>query len=79
MHEPLQFLYDAIVLDMFCIERFNLRLKRVGEAVCNSRDYERSVRSSMPTKQFNDLQDGSSLREGLCGKCTPLADLSVLG
>ena len=46
----------------------NLRIKRVGEPICNTSRYEFSVLSSLITKQKNDLTFSGALREGIIGK-----------
>ena len=71
LHEPQQFRLDRGVLDMWVVERMNLRVKRVGEAVCNTRCYEASVLASLVTKQKNELQDAPSLLPSLLGCPTP--------
>ena len=70
-HTPDQFLTDRCVVDMFVVERLNLRVKEVAEAVDDTHAWERSVSASLFTKQFNSLRDGNChFSNGLLGKCT---------
>ena len=70
-HVPDQFLKDGCVVDMFVVERLNLRVKEVAEPVDDTHTWERSVSASLFTKQFNKLQEGNcNFSNGLVGKCT---------
>ena len=70
-HIPDQFLTDGCVVDMFVVERLNLRVKEVAEHVDDTHIWERSVSASLFTKQFNALRDGNChFSNGLVGKCT---------
>jgi hypothetical protein len=67
-----QVLQDQLVLDMFIVERNNLRVKGVSEHIDNTRRFERSVLSSLLTQQHNQLQDMPSLTSGLRGNLSSL-------
>ena len=67
-HLPPQIRYDRGVMDMWVVERMNLRVKRIGEPVQNTRMYEHSVLASLLTKQHNELQDAPDLLPTLVGK-----------
>ncbi|CAK0841401.1 unnamed protein product [Prorocentrum cordatum] len=68
---PDQFLTDRCAVDLFAVERSNLRVKEVADHVDNTHTWERSASASLFTKQFNALQDGSChFSNGLVGKCT---------
>ena len=70
-HVPDQFLKDGCVVDMFVVERLNLRVKEVAEPVDDTHVWERSVSASLLTKQFNKLREGNcNFTNGLVGKCT---------
>ena len=59
-------------LDMFVVERLNLRVKRTSDHICNTRCLERSLLSSVTTKHSNDLSGCVALQSGLIGKRMPL-------
>ena len=68
-----QFSKDQLVIDMFVIERCNIKFKNVAENVkCTSR-FERSVVASMATAQVNALNDEE--KEGLIGRPLPFPPL----
>ena len=70
-HIPDQFLTDRCVVDMFVVERLNLRVKGVAEHVDDTHCWERSVSASLFTKQFNALREGKChFSNGLVGNCT---------
>jgi hypothetical protein len=64
---------DGFALDMFVIERLNLRVKHVAEPVHNLLRFENSVLSSLLTRHHNELQT-AFLKEGLQGKIRPMQD-----
>jgi hypothetical protein len=48
-HIPPQIRLDRGVMDMWVVERMNLRVKRIGEPVQNTRNYEHSVLAALIT------------------------------
>ena len=74
-HVPGQFVKDEGVIDMFVVERLNLRVKQVAEAVKNTEVWERSVSCSLLTKQYNQLAEGGlHFTSGLIGPRGSLPD-----
>ena len=66
-HIVAQLLRDNCVLDMFVVERLNLRMRAVAEHVDYTGRYEWSILSSLLAKQTNDLADAPQLKCGLRG------------
>ena len=61
-------LCETSVVDMFVVERLNIRVKQVAEAVKNTEAWERSVLASILTKQCNQLEEGQQhFSDGLLG------------
>lgn len=69
-HGPNQFRADMGVLDMWVVERLNLRVKKVTECILNTRRFEFSALSSLLTKQRNELADEPDLLCKLLGRTT---------
>eukprot|EP00959_Pyramimonas_sp_CCMP1952_P151953 3179278-Pyramimonas_sp.AAC.1 len=69
MHIPTQIWKHKFVVDMFVVERFNIRVKQSAEnSVRNTERHEHDVLSNLLARHHNDLTDGvQSLREGLRG------------
>ena len=68
-HVPPQIKGDLIVLDMFVVERLNLLVKHVSEAIDNTRRWNYSVLASVLTNQCNLLSESRHMTPGLVGKC----------
>lgn len=62
---------DGLVLDAFVIERRHLLVKMVAEHVDNTRNFERSVMSSVCVLALREAQE-ASFASGLAGKAVPL-------
>ena len=73
VHVGPQIRRDGFPLDMFVIERQNLRVKGVAEPVDNGRRYEMSVLSSLLTQQQNALSELPTLASGLRGPRGPMS------
>ena len=65
-HLPAQLHQDGFVLDMFVIERINIRVKNAAEHVRNTRRYEFSALSTVLTAQRNFVS-GQEPWHGLIG------------
>ena len=71
-HNAGQILRDKCVIDMFVVERLNIRVKQVAEAVKNTESWETSVSASLWTRQFNQLAEGSlNISNGSLGASVP--------
>ena len=57
------------MLDMFVVERLNLLVKHVSEAIDNTRHWNYSVLASVLTNQCNLLSESRHMTPGLVGKC----------
>lgn len=71
LHHGGQLRKDKYPWCRFVIERLNLRVRFLAEHVDKTSRFENSVLSSLLTKNYNDLMDGSLLRPGLRAKISP--------
>ena len=73
-HVGRQLLTDKILIDMFVVERLNLRLRNVAEALSNTGTFEKSIMCSLLTKHLTQLTDTRSLVPGLIGPTSTFDD-----